>query len=39
LKSYFESKLWYKPNPSFKGDTEGLNLIEKENLKIIQQRE
>jgi hypothetical protein len=39
LKNYFESKLWYKANPSFKGDTEGLNLIEKENLKIIQQRE
>lgn len=39
LKNYFESKAWYRPNPSFKGDTEGLNLIEKENLKIIQQHE
>lgn len=32
---YFMSKPWYNPNPNFVGNEEELNIVEKENVKLI----
>ena len=34
-KSYFNSKSWYTPDPSFKGDDKELNEYELENVRTI----
>jgi hypothetical protein len=39
FKNYFQSKTWYRPIPSYTGDTEELNSTEAENIKIIQRYE
>lgn len=38
-KSYFNKKTWYTPNPSFDGNIDSLNLIEKENVNLIKELE
>ncbi|MGL5868300.1 YARHG domain-containing protein [Clostridium chrysemydis] len=39
FKSYFNSKTWYQPNPSFKGNDSDLNEYEKANVDLIKKLE
>ncbi len=38
-KNYFSKKSWYREDPSFDGDIESLNLIEKDNVNLIKKLE